>query len=91
MAENAKLIFLFMAENDLIKNQSTEIITPATEEIAVLNLTEKLGFRLAHRMNLGAWKNLWTFCQRHIGSLWIKICTYNLMNVFGIENVKNEK
>ncbi len=87
--ENAKLIFLFMTENELLKNQSAEIITPASEEIAVLNLTEKLGFRLAHRMNLGVWKNLWTFCQRHIGSLWIKICTYNLMNVFGIENVEN--
>ena len=40
-------------------------------------------------MNLGAWKRLMTFCQRHIGSLWIKIATYNLMNVFGIENVEN--
>nr|HMS42454.1 1-acyl-sn-glycerol-3-phosphate acyltransferase [Pyrinomonadaceae bacterium] len=89
MAENAKLIFLFMAENDLIKNRNVEILTPAPEEIAVLDLTEKLGFRLAHRMNVGAWKNLWTFFQRHIGSLWIKICTYNLMNVFGMENIEN--
>ncbi|MGI8469432.1 MAG: lysophospholipid acyltransferase family protein [Pyrinomonadaceae bacterium] len=38
-------------------------------------------------MNRGAWKSFWTFCQRHIGSLWIKICTYNLMNVFGLENI----
>ena len=35
------------------------------------------------------WKRLMTFCQRHIGSLWILIATYNLMNVFGIENVEN--
>ena len=40
-------------------------------------------------MNLGTWKRIWGFCQRHIGSLWIKIATYNLMNVFGIENVQN--
>ena len=37
-------------------------------------------------MNLGVWKRFWTFCQRHIGSLWIYIATYNLMNVFGLEN-----
>lgn len=30
-----------------------------------------------------------TFCQRHIGSLWIYLATYNLMNVFGIENVQD--
>jgi 1-acyl-sn-glycerol-3-phosphate acyltransferase len=40
-------------------------------------------------MNLGSWKRFWTFCQRHIGSLWIYLATYNLMNVFGIENVEN--
>lgn len=39
-------------------------------------------------MNRGAWKNFWTFCQRHIGSLWIFIATYNLMNVFGIDNIE---
>jgi len=40
-------------------------------------------------MNLGAWKRLMTFCQRHIGSLWIYLATYNLMNVFGIENFQD--
>ncbi len=62
---------------------------PTAEELSVLSRTEKIGFKLTHKMNQGAWKRLWTFCQRHIGSLWIKICTYNLMNVFGIENVEN--
>ncbi|MET0751777.1 MAG: lysophospholipid acyltransferase family protein [Pyrinomonadaceae bacterium] len=61
-------------------------LSPTKEEISVLNTTEKIGFRLTHRMNQGAWKSLWTFCQRHIGSLWIYLATYNLMNVFGIEN-----
>lgn len=59
---------------------------PTAAEISVLDSTEKLGFRLTHKMNQGAWKRFWTFFQRHIGSLWIKICTYNLMNVFGLEN-----
>ncbi len=60
---------------------------PNASELSVLNPTEKIGFRLTYAMNRGRWKTFWTFCQRHLGSLWIKICTYNLMNVFGIENV----
>ena len=37
-------------------------------------------------MNRRPWKSFWTFCQRHIGSLWIYLATYNLMNVYGLEN-----
>jgi 1-acyl-sn-glycerol-3-phosphate acyltransferase len=59
---------------------------PTAHEISVLSLTEKIGFRLTDKMNKGIWKNFWTFCQRHIGSLWIYLATYNLMNVFGLEN-----
>jgi 1-acyl-sn-glycerol-3-phosphate acyltransferase len=61
---------------------------PTREEIAVLSTTESLAVRLVRRMNTGAWKRFWTFCQRHIGSLWIFLATYNLMNVFGVENVE---
>ena len=64
-------------------------LVPTRDELAVLSTTERLGFKLSHRMNLGAWKRLMTFFQRHVGSLWILIATYNLMNVFGIENVEN--
>ncbi|MBV9242587.1 MAG: 1-acyl-sn-glycerol-3-phosphate acyltransferase [Acidobacteria bacterium] len=64
-------------------------LVPARDQLALLSPTERTGFALAHRMNLGAWKRFWTFCQRHIGSLWIYLATYNLMNVFGIENVQN--
>ena len=67
----------------------TTALEPTPGEIALLSATERMGFRLTHRMNHGAWKRFWTFCQRHLGSLWIKICTYNLMNVFGLENVEN--
>ncbi len=63
-------------------------LMPTKEEISVLSATERLGFRLTHRMNQGVWKRLMTFFQRHLGSLWIKIATYNLMNVFGLENLE---
>lgn len=72
-----------------VKPKDSASLVPTADEISVLEPLEKTGFKLTHRMNEGAWKTFWTFCQRHIGSLWIKICTYNLMNVFGIENVQN--
>lgn len=61
---------------------------PSDEELSRLDTMERAGFKLAHRMNLGAWKHFWTFCQRHIGSLWIYLATYNLMNVYGLDNVE---
>lgn len=82
--------------NDLIPPESptnrleiSRPLFPEKAEINVLNGVERLGFRLTHRMNQGTWKRFWTFCQRHIGSLWIYLATYNLMNVYGIENVEN--
>lgn len=82
--------------SEIIKTvQNTRSIEPTTpllptkEEISVLGTIERAGFWLTHRMNLGAWKRLWTFCQRHLGSLWIYLATYNLMNVFGVANVEN--
>ena len=71
---------------DLARHQP---LLPSKEELAPLSGIERAGFWLAHRMNLGAWKRFWTFCQRHIGSLWIFLATYNLMNVFGIEKVES--
>ncbi len=90
------LDILFIVEMDrLAKTNRSELtsysgpLVPEPEEIAVLGRTEKIGFWLAHRMNLGVWKRVSSFCQRHIGSLWIYLATYNLMNVFGIENVES--
>jgi len=68
---------------------SPEPLVPEPAEIGALDHIERVGFWLTHRMNLGVWKGLMTLCQRHIGSLWIYLATYNLMNVFGIENVEN--
>lgn len=65
--------------------------TPQPSELAVLSRTERLGFSLAHALNKGYRKRVMTFCQRHIGSLWIYLATYNLMNVFGIENIENAR
>lgn len=59
---------------------------PTKKEISVLGPAEAIGFRLVRAMNHGRWKRFWTFCQRHIGSFWIYLATYNLMNVRGIEN-----
>ena len=69
-----------------ITKQENISLVPAKDELAVLEPLEKVGFNLTHRMNQGSLKRLMTFCQRHIGSLWIRICTYNLMCVRGIEN-----
>ena len=82
-----------MAENILETKPNSQLVenkalAPSCEEISVLSSGEKIGFRLTHRMNQGAWKRFWTICQRHVGSLWIYLATYNLMNVYGIENVE---
>ena len=70
--------------------ESAEVsLMPTAELISVLRPIERAGFKLARAMNFCVWKRFWTFCQRHIGSLWIFLATYNLMNVFGIENVQN--
>ncbi|CAN5618653.1 hypothetical protein BH24ACI2_BH24ACI2_11600 [soil metagenome] len=74
---------------DLNRNNPKNTLVPTKEELALLSVTEEIGFKLANRMNQGAWKRLWTFCQRHIGSLWIYLATYNLINVFGLENIEN--
>lgn len=75
---------------DLVRGDgSTQVQSlsiPTAAEFEVLGKTETLGFRLANKMNFGTWKRVWTFFQRHIGSLWIFIATYNLMRVSGIEN-----
>lgn len=70
------------------KSQGLNPGIPQKAELEVLDPIERIGFRLVRRMNMGNWKRFWTFCQRHIGSLWIYIATYNLMNVFGVENVE---
>lgn len=63
-------------------------LEPTREELAVLSRTEWFAFRLTRRMNRGAWKRLWTFCQSTVGAGWIHLATYNLMRVYGLEHVE---
>jgi len=62
---------------------------PTAEELAALSPLERFNFRLAWRMNRGAWKRFWTFCQRRLGALWIHLATYNIMRVYGLEHVES--
>ena len=82
--------WLFMSTSVKTSDRSADqsVAVPTGTEITALEWPERVGFKLAHTMNLGRWKRMMTFCQRHIGSLWIYLATYNLMNVFGIENVE---
>src|SRR5262249_27052748 len=63
-------------------------VLPTAEEFAPLSAFERFAFRLTHRMNLGSWKRFWTWCQSVFGAGWIHISTYNLMRVYGLENVE---
>ncbi len=79
---------LTVEEQPKLDRSKSNSLAPNEDELRVLNRTERAGFWLTHRMNTGAWKDLMTFFQRHIGSLWIYLATYNLMNVYGIENIE---
>jgi 1-acyl-sn-glycerol-3-phosphate acyltransferase len=66
---------------------STTSLEPEDEELAALSPFERLCFRLVRRMNQGTWKRFWTWCQKIFGAGWIHLATYNLMQVYGLENV----
>ena len=63
-------------------------LLPTSEELAVLTPFERAVFHFIHRMNQGAWKRFWTWCQKIFGAGWIHIATYNLMQVYGLENIE---
>jgi 1-acyl-sn-glycerol-3-phosphate acyltransferase len=60
---------------------------PTPEEFSVLTPFERFAFHLVRRMNQGNWKRFWTGCQKVFGAGWIHFATYNLMQVYGLENV----
>jgi 1-acyl-sn-glycerol-3-phosphate acyltransferase len=68
--------------------KSSQALEPAQEEFSVLSPFERVAFRLVRRMNQGSWKRFWTWCQRVLGAGWIHLSTYNIMNVYGLENVE---
>ncbi|MDQ3652700.1 MAG: 1-acyl-sn-glycerol-3-phosphate acyltransferase [Acidobacteriota bacterium] len=61
---------------------------PTPEELAVLSSMERFAFRVVQRMNRGRAKVFWTWCQRTLGAGWIHLATYNIMHVYGLENVE---
>lgn len=63
-------------------------LEPTKEELSVLSGFERFAFRLTRRMNSGPWKVFWTWCQKTLGAGWIHISTYNILNVYGLENVE---
>ncbi len=65
-----------------------EPLVPTPEELSVLSSFERFAFRVTHRMNLGRWKRFWTWCQSFFGAGWIQLSTYNLMRVYGLENIE---
>src|SRR5260370_40995056 len=58
------------------------------EELGVLSRFERFAFRVTHHMNQGSWKRFWTWCQSLFGAGWIYLSTYNLMRVYGLENIE---
>src|SRR5439155_12578419 len=65
-----------------------EPLGPTAEELAVLSPFERFAFRVTHRMNHGRWKRFWTWCQSVFGAGWIHISSYNLVRVYGLENIE---
>lgn len=64
------------------------LLEPTKNEFAALSGFERFAFRLVRRMNDGRWKQFWTWCQKILGAGWIHLSTYNIMNVYGLENVE---
>jgi 1-acyl-sn-glycerol-3-phosphate acyltransferase len=62
-------------------------LEPSPDEFAVLSSFERFAFHLVRRMNQGRWKRCWTWCQKIFGAGWIHLSTYNLMEVYGLENI----
>ena len=69
-------------------SQAPLTLEPTSEELSVLSSFERFSFRLVRRMNVGKWKRFWTWCQKILGAGWIHLSTYNIMNVYGLENVE---
>ena len=64
-------------------------LDPEPDELEVLSWFERFAVRLVKRMNHGRWKRFWTWCQQFFGAGWIHLATYNLMQVYGLENLKS--
>jgi 1-acyl-sn-glycerol-3-phosphate acyltransferase len=68
--------------------QTKDPLHPTLDELIVLSSFERFAFRLVQRMNQGHWKRFWTWCQKILGAGWIRLSTYNLMQVYGLKHVE---
>jgi 1-acyl-sn-glycerol-3-phosphate acyltransferase len=64
-------------------------LEPTADELSSLTSFERFALKFVQRMNEGTWKRFWTWCQRILGAGWIHLATYNLMEVYGFENVES--
>lgn len=71
-----------------VAHSTERVLSPTAEELDVLSPFERCAFSFVRRMNQGRWKRFWTWCQRVFGAGWIHLSTYNLMKVYGFENVE---
>jgi len=82
----------FLKEQRLRVSSETDMpeapLVPTVEELVVLSAFERFAFRVTHRMNQGRWKRFWTWCQSVFGAGWIHLSSYNLMRVYGLENIE---
>jgi 1-acyl-sn-glycerol-3-phosphate acyltransferase len=53
-----------------------------------LTLLERGHYRLAHRMNQGAWKGFWSVCQRSVGAWWTGVITRRITEVHGVDHLR---
>jgi 1-acyl-sn-glycerol-3-phosphate acyltransferase len=70
-----------------IFNPQSAIQIPQSEDLGLTKF-ERFAFRFVARMNCGRIKDFWTFCQRTIGAGWIRLATYNLLEVYGLANIE---
>jgi len=75
------------SEASLTPAAKSPALEPSGEELLVLSSFERFAFRITHRMNQGGWKRFWTWCQSVFGAGWIQLSTYNLMRLYGLENL----
>jgi 1-acyl-sn-glycerol-3-phosphate acyltransferase len=71
-----------------VPSAEQRVPSPAPEELAALTPFERRAFRVAHRMNHGRAKRVWTWVQRTLGAWWIQAATSRILRVYGLEHLE---
>lgn len=68
------------------------MLSPSTEQMAVLGPFEKAAFTICDRANRWPFaKRLGHLYLRHFGALWVHVCTRNLLRVYGLRHLPSER